>query len=259
VTVSLTAVTVQAGSATLVDSCTFAVGRGEWVSVLGPNGAGKTTLLRALAGLVSYQGRILLAGKDARRLRKREAARLVALVPQQPLVPVEMAVADYVLLGRTPHLAHFAQERPEDEIVALESLERLELGGFAERRLGSLSGGEMQRALIARALAQQAPILLLDEPTTSLDLGRQQEVLELVDQLRRESHLTVVATMHDLTLAAQFGERTILLDRGRVVADGPPARVMTEPAVRALYGADVRLVVEAGELVGVVPLRGARA
>jgi iron complex transport system ATP-binding protein len=259
VTVSLTAVTVQAGCVTLVDSCNFAVSRGEWVSVLGPIGAGKTTLLRALAGLVSYQGRILLAGKDARRLRKREAARLVALVPQQPLVPVEMAVVDYVLLGRTPHLAHFAQERPEDEIVAMESLERLELGGFAERRLGSLSGGEMQRALIARALAQQAPILLLDEPTTSLDVGRQQEVLELVDQLRRESRLTVVATMHDLTLAAQFGDRTILLDRGRVVADGPPARVMTEPAVRALYGADVRLVVEAGELVGVVPLRGARA
>ncbi len=258
-TVSLTAVTVQAGSATLVDSCSFAVSRGEWVSVLGPNGAGKTTLLRALAGLVSYQGRILLAGREVRRLGKREAARLVALVPQQPLVPVEMAVVDYVLLGRTPHLAHFAQERPEDERVALESLERLELGGFAERRLGSLSGGELQRALIARALAQQAPILLLDEPTTSLDVGRQQEVLELVDQLRRESRLTVVATMHDLTLAAQYGERTVLLDRGRVVADGAPARVMTEPAVRALYGADVRLVVEAGELVGVVPLRGRHA
>jgi iron complex transport system ATP-binding protein len=166
-----------------------------------------------------------------------------------------MTVAEYVLLGRTPHLPYLAQEGARDEAIAGEALERLGLRALAARRLGTLSGGELQRALIARALAQQAPILLLDEPTTSLDVGHQQEVLELVDRLRRESELTVVATMHDLTLAAQYGDRTILLERGRVVADGAPSAVLSEAAVSSLYGADVRLVVEEGRLVGIVPLR----
>jgi iron complex transport system ATP-binding protein len=255
ITVSASALTVRAGGVLLVDSVALSVGRGEWVSVLGPNGAGKTTLLRALAGMAPYSGRIALGGREPRRISRREAARIVALVPQQPLVPAEMTVAEYVLLGRTPHLPYLAQEGARDEAAAAEALDRLELLPFAARRLGSLSGGELQRALIARALAQEAPLLLLDEPTTSLDVGRQQEVLELVDALRRESALTIVSTMHDLTLAAQYGDRVVLLDRGRIVADGLPADVLSEHVVRALYGADVKLVVEGGRLVGIVPLR----
>jgi iron complex transport system ATP-binding protein len=253
--VSASALTVRAADAYLVDSVAFTVDRGEWVSVLGPNGAGKTTLLRALAGLVRYGGRILVGGREPRRMSPREIARTVALVPQQPLVPAEMTVSEYVLLGRTPHLPYLAQEGAHDAAVAAEALARLELLPFAPRRLGSLSGGELQRALIARALAQEAAVLLLDEPTTALDVGHQQAVLELVDRLRRESALTVVATMHDLTLAAQYGDRTLLLDRGRVVADGRPTEALDEEVLSSLYGAKVKLVIDDGQLVGIVPLR----
>jgi iron complex transport system ATP-binding protein len=253
--VETSALTKRFGDRVAVDNVELRVPRGSAFGYLGPNGAGKTTLLRALAGICSYTGRIRLAGQERLTLSARESARLVALVPQQPIVPGEMTVVEYVLLGRTPHLAYLAQEGAADATVAAEALARLELGRLTRRRLGSLSGGELQRTLIGRALAQQAPILLLDEPTTSLDVGHQQEVLELVDQLRQESELTVVATMHDLTLAAQYGDRTILLDGGRIVADGTPSTVLTEAVVRSLYGAEVRLVHEAGELVGIVPLR----
>lgn len=253
--VTLEAVSVRAAGKRLVDEVTFAVERGEWVSILGPNGAGKTTILRALAGLARCSGRIVLAGEQAAALSPRAIARLVALVPQQPVVPTEMTVAEYVLLGRTPHLRALAQEGAADSGIAAAAIARLGLAALSRRRLGSLSGGEMQRALIARALAQEAPILLLDEPTASLDIGRQQEVLQLVEELRQEAGLTVIAAMHDLTLAAQYGDRIILLDGGRVISEGGPAEVLSAEQVETLYGATVRLVFEEGRLVGVVPLR----
>jgi len=253
--IAVDSLTVRAGSATLVRSAAFAVSRGEWVSILGPNGAGKTTLLRALAGLVEFAGSVVVAGSDARRLSRRALGKVVAFVPQQPVVPAGLTVREYVLLGRTPHLGYLAQEGAADLAAASAALERLDLGAFAARPVGSLSGGELHRALVARALAQEAPILLLDEPTASLDIGHQQTVLELVDHLRRESGLTVLATMHDLSLAAQYGDRTLLLERGRIVADGMPADVLTEGALAGLYGTNVRLVHEGGTLAGVVPLR----
>ena len=174
-------------------------------------------------------------------------------MPQTPETPPELTVAEYVLLGRTPHLGYLGSEGREDRLAAERSLERLELRAFAERPLGSLSGGELQRVVLARALAQEAPILLLDEPTTALDLGRQQQVLELVDSLRADG-LTVVSTMHDLTLAGQYADRLVLLDRGEVVAEGAPAEVLSTPNVASYYGANVRVVHdEAG--VFVLPLR----
>ena len=248
-------ITVDAGRQHLVDRVSFSVARGEWVTVLGPNGAGKTTLLRAIAGLVRCEGEVTLDGRAARPLAMRERARLVALVPQQPLIPTEMTVSEYALLGRTPHLAYLAQERPADLQVAAEALARLALLPLRGRLLGTLSGGELQRALIARALTQQAPLLLLDEPTSSLDIGHQQEVLELVDELRREVSLTVVATMHDLTLAAQYGERLLLMEGGKLVAVGAAAEVLSEERVAALFGARVRLLFDERRLVAVVPLR----
>jgi iron complex transport system ATP-binding protein len=248
-------VCVRAGGRRLLDRVSLAVERGAWVSILGPNGAGKTTVLRALAGLVGCEGRVVLAGRPAARLAPRARALLVALVPQQPVVPAEATVAEYVLLGRTPHLRPFAQEGPADRRAAGAAIARLRLDALAGRRLGSLSGGELQRALIARALAQQAPILLLDEPTTALDVGRQQEVLELVEELRRADGLTVLSTMHDLTLASQYGDRIVLLDGGRVLAEGPAAEVLSAERVAAVYGATVRLVRDGGRLVGVVPVR----
>src|SRR5205085_981831 len=158
-------------------------------------------------------------GEDARRLGRKELARRVALVPQVPTMPPESSVAEYVLLGRTPHLSYFGSERRSDREAAAAALERLDLGGLAGRRLDSLSGGERQRTVLARALAQDAPILLLDEPTTALDVGRQQQALELVDGLRADGRLTVVCAMHDLTLAALYADRLLLLDRGAYCRD----------------------------------------
>jgi cobalamin transport system ATP-binding protein len=213
----------------------------EWVMLIGPNGAGKTSVLRALCGLLPFTGDASLGGRDVRELGRRELARLIALVPQNPATPPELTVAEYVLLGRTPHLGYLATEGRGDRAAAARALERLDLLPFAERGLGSLSGGELQRAVLARALAQEAPVLLLDEPTTSLDLGRQQQVLDLVDSLRGDG-LTVVSTMHDLTLAGQYADRLVLLDRGTVVAEGEPQDVLSPANLAAYYGASVRVV-----------------
>ena len=225
----------------------------EWVMLIGPNGAGKTSVLRALCGLLPFEGEALLDGRDVRELGRRELARLVAFVPQNPVTPPELTVGEYALLGRTPHLGYLATEGRRDRQAAARALERLDLLPFAERGLGSLSGGELQRAVLARALAQEARILLLDEPTTSLDLGRQQQVLELVDSLRRDG-LTVVSTMHDLTLAGQYAERLVLLDRGSVVAEGEPEEVLSAANLAAYYGASVRVVSD-GDGTYVLPQR----
>ncbi len=251
--IELREVSVRFGAAEAVHELSLAAEAGEWVALIGPNGAGKTSALRALAGLVPFSGAVRLDGRDARQLGRRALARLVAFVPQKPETPPELTVAEYVLLGRTPHISYLGGEGRADRDAARSALRRLELEPFAERPLGSLSGGELQRAVLARALAQEARILLLDEPTTALDLGRQQLVLELVDSLRGDG-LTVVSTMHDLTLAGQYADRLVLLDRGRVVAEGPAAEVLSEPNVAAHYGARVRVVEQEGA-VFVLPVR----
>jgi iron complex transport system ATP-binding protein len=196
---------------------------------------------------------VTVGGEDARALGRRALARLVAFVPQKPETPPELTVSEYVLLGRTPHISYFGGEGRRDRDAAERALRRLDLEDFAQRPLGSLSGGELQRTVLARALAQEAPVLLLDEPTTSLDLGRQQLVLELVDALR-EDGLAVVTTLHDLTLAGQYADRLLLLDRGEVVADGAAAEVLSAPNVAAHYGARVRVLEQDGS-VFVVPVR----
>jgi len=229
------------------------VPKGEWLALIGANGAGKTTALRAISGLVRFDGSIQLDGADVRALGRRRLARLVALVPQLPERPPELTVGEYVLLGRTPHLGYLAAEREVDRAAAARALNRLELAPFADRLLGSLSGGELQRAVLARALAQEAEILLLDEPTSALDLGRQQQALELVHGLR-EDGLTIVSTMHDLTLAGQYADRLVLLDAGEIVADGAAGEVLSAENVAAFYGARVR-VVEDGGHVFVLPVR----
>jgi len=244
---------VRFGPVAAVRGLSFRAEAGGWTALIGPNGAGKTSALRALAGLAAYEGEVLHDGRDVRRLGRRAVARLVAYVPQKPETPPALTVAEYVLLGRTPHIPYLGGESRHDREAAGGALRRFELERFAERPLGSLSGGELQRAVLARALAQEAPVLLLDEPTTALDLGRQQLVLELVDALRSDG-LTVVTTMHDLTLAGQYAERLILLDEGSVVAEGAAADVLSAPNVAAHYGANVR-VVEDDAGVFVLPLR----
>jgi iron complex transport system ATP-binding protein len=243
--IELSDLSVGYDGAQAVRDVSFGVADGEWIVLIGPNGAGKTSVLRALAGLHAYGGDVTLGGKRVREMSRRELARLVAFVPQSPVIPAELTVAEYVLLGRTPHIGYFANESRGDRRAAGRALERLELRELAERSLGSLSGGELQRAVLARALAQEAPVLLLDEPTTSLDLGRQQQVLELVDSLRSDG-LTVVSTMHDLTLAGQYADRMLLLDRGSVVAEGPAADVLSPENLSAYYGASVRILHDGG-------------
>ncbi len=229
--IDLRAVTVELGGKPVVDRVDAVVADGEWLALIGPNGAGKTTLLRAIARLVPFTGEIVLAGRSVDDLPRAELARLVAVVPQEPSTPPWMTVAEYVLLGRTPHLGPLAKEGARDRAAAARALARLDLLPFADRRLGTLSGGEKQRVVVARALAQEARIVLLDEPTAALDIGHQQQALELLDGLREESGLTLVAAMHDLTLAAQYADRMLLLDAGRVVADGSPADVLTEALI----------------------------
>ena len=165
--IGLQGVTVELGGRAVVDDVSASVDRGEWVALIGPNGAGKTTLLRAIAGLLPHAGRVSLLGRNAAALERRERARLLAVVPQTPETPPWLTVAEYVLMGRTPHLGPLAREGAADRDAAWHALERLELEELAERQLGTLSGGERQRAVVARALAQEASIVLLDEPTAA--------------------------------------------------------------------------------------------
>jgi iron complex transport system ATP-binding protein len=219
---------------------------GEWLGIIGPNGAGKTTLLRSAAGLVAHQGTIAIGGKPTAQLRRRTRAQLVAYVPQLPELPPEMSVFEYVLFGRTPHIGYLRMETRADREICAGLLDRMTLSPMAGRRLGTLSGGELQRVVLARALAQQAPVLLLDEPTSALDLGRRVAALELVDELRREHSLTVLSVVHDLTLAGQFADRLLLLDGGRVAAAGTPASVLREEVLAGHFGPGLHVLRTAG-------------
>ncbi|MFC0507536.1 ABC transporter ATP-binding protein [Micromonospora costi] len=233
---------VALGGTPILAGVDLTVAAGEWVTVIGPNGAGKSTLLRAVGGLLPAPGAVTLFGTPIAALRRRERARVVATVAQSPVVPAGMSVLDYVLLGRTPYIPALGRESATDLAVVHEVLERLDLGGFSRRELATLSGGERQRVFLARALAQGATLLLLDEPTSALDIGHQQEVLDLVDRLRGEHGLTVLATMHDLSIAGEYADRMVLLAAGRVVAAGTPREVLTERLLAEHYRASVRVV-----------------
>jgi iron complex transport system ATP-binding protein len=253
--VELRGVTVHYDGATALRDVHASVGAGEWVGLIGPNGAGKSSLLRVVANLVGYRGTVRIDGVDASQLTRRQLAKLVAYVPQQPELPAGMPVLDYTLLGRTPHIGYFGVESAADRRHCLQVLDQLQLSDLADRQLATLSGGELQRVVLARALAQDAPVLLLDEPTSALDLGRRVDALELVDRLRRERGLAVVSALHDLTLAAQFADRLLLVSAGGVVACGPPGEVLREDLLSTCFGARVRVVTDSDGGLLVVPHR----
>ena len=220
----------------------------------GPSNVPRPPTATQMAISIEFAGDISLDSRPVEELSRSELARLVAVVPQEPSTPPWMTVGEYVLLGRTPHLGPLAKEGAHDREAAARALGRLDLLPFVQRRLGTLSGGETQRVVVARALAQEAPIVLLDEPTAALDIGHQQQALDLLDVLRQESGLTLVAAMHDLTLAAQYADRMLLLDGGRVVADGSPVDVLTEAMIAEHYGAAID-VVDVGGRIAVIPRR----
>jgi cobalamin transport system ATP-binding protein len=246
-------ISVRLGGRPVLDGVTLRVENGCWTTLIGPNGAGKTTLLRAVAGAVSHAGSLTVKGRELHSLSTRERARTLALVPQSPVLPADMTVGEYVLLGRTPHLGMLGRAGKMDYDAVGDAIARLDLGSLAQRRLDALSGGERQRAVLARTLAQDAPVLLLDEPTTALDIGRQQEVLELIGELRAERGLTVLGAMHDLTLAGQYADRLALLDGGRIVAGGTH-EVLTEQLIARHYRARVQVTM-LGDAPVVLPAR----
>jgi iron complex transport system ATP-binding protein len=239
--IALEDVEVRLADRVVVAGVSLRVEHGGWTTLIGANGAGKTTVLRAVAGTATHTGGITVGGAPLASLGARSRARMLAFVPQNPLLPGDMTVAEYVTLGRTPHLGMLGRAGAGDHRAVEEAISRLVLGSLAHRRLEALSGGERQRAVLARALAQEAPVLLLDEPTAALDIGRQQEALELVHELRSERGLTVIGAMHDLTLASQYADRVALLDGGRLVAHGTPAQVLTEALIARHYRARVRI------------------
>ena len=251
-------VSVRYGLEPVLDQLAFTIESGSWVSVIGPNGAGKSTMLRALVGLTPFAGSITIDGRHVDRMRRRELARSLGYVAQTPEHPAGMSVFDYVMLGRTPHRSYLGTGTDNDLSIGREVLSLLDLERLSARPISSVSGGEAQRAAIARAVAQRAPVLLLDEPTSSLDIARQQEVMNLIDGLRTSEGFTVISTMHDLTLAGQYADRLLLLADGGIRGDGPPREVLTTEATERHYGAFVRVVEGADGAITVVPLRPGR-
>lgn len=226
----------------VVEAVSTELAPGGWLAIVGPNGAGKSTLLKAITGTIPHTGAIELYGTATDRLSRREKARELGYSPQNPGLPDGLTVTDYALLGRTPHLHLLARESHADLDLVAQTLARLELESLAERKLRTLSGGERQRAVLARVLAQRTRFLLLDEPTTGLDIGHAQAFLERLDRLRREDGTTVVSTLHDLTFAAQYADQLLLLDRGGVVATGSPTHVLHADRLRTHYRAETELL-----------------
>jgi iron complex transport system ATP-binding protein len=216
------------------------VARGELVGVIGPNGSGKTTLVRVLSGVRRpAAGTVRLDGTPLAQLGRRELARRVAVMPQDPTLEFPFTALEVVLMGRAPHQAPLALPRAADLAIARAALARLDVGDAEARPLDQLSGGERQRVLLARALAQEPDVLLLDEPTTHLDLRHQTGIYAVVDALRRERGLAVVSVLHDLNLAALYCDRLVLLAGGRVMRDGAPADVLVPEVLAAAYGTPV--------------------
>lgn len=253
-TVRFENVTVDYGAGPVVSNVSLEATAGEWLAIVGPNGAGKSSLLRTAVAAVEFTGSVMVDGRWTTTLSDKERARSVAYVSQRPRYPQGMAVFDYVLLGRTPHMGTLASESTQDIALVWEALSALRLEAFASRDVATLSGGETQRASLARVIAQRAAILVLDEATASLDVSAQHEVLEVIDALRVSHDITVVSAIHDLTAAAQFCNSVAIMDRGSLVNHGAPADVLTEVVLQDVFDPSIRVLDVNGDPV-IVSLR----
>jgi len=240
---------VKLGDRDVLDHINLVVGEGDLVGLVGPNGSGKTTLIRAIAGFVPYTGSVRLAGRDEKQMGRRQVASFLSVVPQEP-PSSQLLVYDYIMLGRYAHLDRWGDEGPEDKAAVKSAMELFGVGHLSGRRLDSLSGGELQGVLLARAVAQASHLMLLDEPTSHLDLKAQQEVMRQIGKL--EGKRAVLASFHDLTLAGRFSKKVIVLKQGRQFASGEPQDVLTPEVIEAVYG--VRVLVKNDPVFHVVLL-----
>jgi iron complex transport system ATP-binding protein len=244
-------VTVEIHGRAILRDVSLSVGHGERVALIGPNGAGKSTLLRVLAGVLRpTSGRVLLDGTPIVDLGRSAVARRLAVVPQQAALPFSMRVEEVVGLGRLPHEAALRGATPGDRAAVAAAIDRVGLGHLLGRDARELSLGERQLVLLALAVAQQAPLMLLDEPTVHLDLRHQVEAMELLRDLNDRDATAMVAVLHDLGLAAHFFPRLVIIDRGRLVADGPPAEVLSDERIRETFGVEPGMVRLAATLGG---------
>ena len=218
---------------------TFQVMPGEIVGLIGPNGSGKSTIIKALSHILNpYSGKIFLDSKDISQISRGDLARLIGVVPQMPLLPNAFTAFEIVLMGRNPHLGLLQYEGARDMAITWQAMERTATHSLAERRIDELSGGEIQRLVIARVLVQEPKSILLDEPTANLDISHQVEILDLIKNLCRENNLAVVIVLHDLNLASQYCDRLILINNGSIHAEGIPKEVITPQNIKEVYGAE---------------------
>ncbi|SDH22320.1 iron complex transport system ATP-binding protein [Lentzea fradiae] len=233
------------GERLVVDSLDLSIIGGSVTAVIGPNGCGKSTLLKALGRLLpARSGAVLLDGKSIDRMPTREVARVLGMLPQSPVAPEGLTVADLVARGRHPHQAWYRQWSSDDAAAVDAALEMTGISDLADRTVDELSGGQRQRAWISMALAQGTDLLLLDEPTTYLDLAHQIDVLDLVQELHVSGGRTIVMVLHDLNLAARYADHVVAMREGRVVAAGAPSEVLTEGMLLDVFGLDARVVVD---------------
>jgi iron complex transport system ATP-binding protein len=233
---------VSYGSRRVLHQVSFDVQSGEVLALIGPNGAGKSTLIRAVSGVIPYSGHIRTNGDDFASLSAMQRAKYIATVPQAVALPPAYTVWETVLFGRTPHLGFLGQPSQKDEEIARQSLTRVSALPFADRPVGELSGGEQQRILLARALCQSTPILLLDEPTAHLDLQYQVGLLELVHELAHRDKLAVLVALHDLNLAAHYADRIALMVAGNIKAMGSAKEVLQPDLIQEAYCLPVQVV-----------------
>lgn len=224
----------------ILHELSFALEPGSWTGLLGPNGSGKTTLLRTIAGVLPYEGTLQLEGRPIRHWTPGELARRLAFVRQSPNLTFEFSVEEMVLLGRAPHKRWLQPYGAEDRSLVRRALAQVHLEGFADRSVLSLSGGEMQRVFLAQALAQEADLLLLDEPTAHLDVHYQFTFMDLVKDLAHQGR-TIFAVFHDLELAARYADRLLVLQKGRLAAQGPPGDVLTRDLIASVFNMDARV------------------
>ncbi len=232
-------ITLDYGQCPVIKDLSFQLRPGELLGLVGPNGWGKTSVIKSLSRVLSPRsGRILLDGKELIRISSNELARLIGVVPQNPYLPETFTVSEVVILGRNPHLRLLSGESAKDMAIVWQAMERTGITHLAKRRIGELSGGEKQRVTIARVLAQEPQVILLDEPTANLDISHQLDILDLITCLCYEKTIAGLIAIHDLNIAAQYCNRIIMLKNGQIHAEGTPEQVVTAENVREVFGAN---------------------